>query len=442
MDETAAFQTATAHFETELDFFLRLVNCRRSRRGDWDSSILEHSQLHLTVPDAIECATWTATTSTLAVSVNLENSTTVLPHLEDLFIFLPVDAPPFCYASADASHSAAAIADTLTSKMQSNEFLALTLLHAIDQAIKQSPSDVDVSVDARRAAAEMRILNQVETNAMSCDVLMCLLVAAACSPKGLRPAPPRFRIGISDVDLDSVNTAIDTVPPPSTLTLSNDILCVPLQALPLPTLYLLDWLWCRVPISLQQVDVSEHLPGLALSDICFAGRVVQSENPWFDRMAKTHGSKLCFHGSRLASFHSIVQNGLHVMSGTRHMSSGNVFGDGIYFAESIQVAANFASTSPSTWAKSHVLSKSAICVAVCQVICNPNAMTHLPSSSQGDGAYYIVHDERFVRLQYLIFSQPHLPPSHAQDPIWFGSWRDILVSVALFLSAFGMWRYL
>ncbi|ETV99183.1 hypothetical protein H310_07977 [Aphanomyces invadans] len=171
--------------------------------------------------------------------------------------------------------------------------------------------------------------------------------------------------------------------------------------LPLPALHLVDWLWCRLPVSLEQMPL-DHLamavpPTSDLPHVCFAARVVQSADPWFDCQAAKFGTKVCYHGSRMASFHSILQNGLHVMSGTRHMSSGNLFGDGIYFAESIHVAANFASPAASAWAKSAILTKAATCLVVCEVICDPSRMKLLPSAKE-DGAYYVVQDERCVRI--------------------------------------------
>ncbi|CAK4090709.1 unnamed protein product [Aphanomyces euteiches] len=395
-NESTAEATAE-DMELELDFFLRLVNSRRSRRGDWDSIILEHSHLHLTVPDAIERATWMPSTSTLVVTVNLEPSSAPLPLLEDLSIFIPHDAPPFCYASAEATAGAASIADAITSKLQPQGcFLALTVVHTIEFALKTVGFTTKESLDVRRIA-EDRILAKVAAHRDACDVLMCLLVAAVSSPKGLRPWPAHFSSAQQDVDRTRLSHAIARVPTLSSL--PNDILFHIYSA------YVFIFLFLDSDDHSYQVQV--QVPSLSgLRDICFGAQVIQSANPWFDSMVAKHGSKLCFHGSRFGSFHSIIQNGLQSMSGTRHMSSGNVFGDGIYFADSVSVSSQFASPASSTaaWSQSQVLSKSAICIAVCEVILNPQVTTHLPS--QGDGSYYVVQDERFVRLRYLVLCQP------------------------------------
>ncbi|ETV79124.1 hypothetical protein H257_07859 [Aphanomyces astaci] len=390
-----------AQIDTEVAFFLRLVNCRRSRRGDWNSSILEHAQLHLTVPDAIERAVWSTATSTVEVTINLNRSTVALPLLEELSIFIPQTRSPFCYVSSTASHTAAAIAHAISSKLESSEFLALTLLNAIDQAVKQCNDTMAATNDGHlRALVEARVLAQSTTNKAECDVLMCLLVAAASSPKGLSPCSVHFQSQGVDIDRRQVNAALTAVPALATLDVT---------ALPLPALHLLEWLWCRLPVSIKQIEPDQVAsvlpPSCDLPHVCFAATVVQTANPWFDRQAAKFGVKMCYHGSRLASFHSILQNGLHVMSGTRHMSSGNLFGDGIYFAESVHVAANFASPTPTTWPNSAVLAPSATCVAVCEVICDPAASKLLPSS-QANGAYVVVQDERFVRVKYLLFTQP------------------------------------
>ncbi|KAG9401708.1 Protein mono-ADP-ribosyltransferase parp16 [Aphanomyces cochlioides] len=426
-NESTAEATAE-DMELELDFFLRLVNSRRSRRGDWDSIILELSHLHLTVPDAIERAAWMPSTSTLVVTVNLEPSSAPLPLLEDLSIFIPHDAPPFCYASAEATAGAASIADAITSKLQPQGcFLALTVVHAIELALKTVGVTTEERLDVRRMA-EDRILAKVAAHRDACDVLMCLLVAAVSSPKGLRPWPAHFSLAQQDIDRTRLSRAIARVP-----TLSSLPKEVP--NLPAESVHLLDWLWCRVPMTLEQVqNIQVQVPSLSgLRDICFGAQVIQSANPWFDSMVAKHSSKLCFHGSRFGSFHSIIQNGLQSMSGTRHMSSGNVFGDGIYFADCVSVSSQFASPASSTaaWSRSQVLSKAAICIAVCEVILNPQVTTHLPS--QGDGSYYVVQDERFVRLRYLVLCQP--PGSLRQNSPRSISWPAVFSFILVLLVA-------
>jgi hypothetical protein len=49
-----------------------------------------------------------------------------------------------------------------------------------------------------------------------------------------------------------------------------------------------------------------------------------------------------FHGSCSTNMYSIVQNGLQNLSGTRRMTSGAIFGDGIYLANDLRVAKSFA----------------------------------------------------------------------------------------------------
>ncbi|RQM10574.1 hypothetical protein B5M09_005334 [Aphanomyces astaci] len=195
-----------AQIDTEVAFFLRLVNCRRSRRGDWNSSILEHAQLHLTVPDAIERAVWSTATSTVEVTINLNRSTVALPLLEELSIFIPREYRYRSFAihklnSDSRDETAAAIAHAISSKLESSEFLALTLLNAIDQAVKQCNDTMAATNDGHlRALVEARVLAQSTTNKAECDVLMCLLVAAASSPKGLSPCSVHFQSQGVDID--------------------------------------------------------------------------------------------------------------------------------------------------------------------------------------------------------------------------------------------------
>ena len=62
-----------------------------------------------------------------------------------------------------------------------------------------------------------------------------------------------------------------------------------------------------------------------------------------------HCFSVCYHGTPLENAFSILQTGLRNMSGTRGMQSGAIFGDGIYLAESIDVAKQFTSFSTEIW---------------------------------------------------------------------------------------------
>ncbi|OQR82040.1 hypothetical protein THRCLA_23253 [Thraustotheca clavata] len=369
--------------DAELNFALELINCRRSRRGDWNSSIIEASHLHLKVPLCIERAVWQPEATTLAVIVNLVKGD--LPELCEISFFFPDDkgSNMFCYTSSDASERATCIVDALNDKCASlKSFQALQLLHLIEQAIANvGESDrMDLAELARK-----RVQFQVETQPRVCDVLLNLIAAASTSPNRLTPFPPML-------DLE---TLINTIPQ---------------------------------ELRLDQSDL----------DLSFIGQVIISPNPWFDALAEKHKTTVCYHGSKISHFHSILQNGLQIMSGTRHMGSGNIFGDGIYFAQSAQVAMNFAFGAASQhWQHSTVMSKDAICVAVCEIITDSSVLKTVHSSTN-DGTYYVLQDHRYAQLKYLLILEPKKLSTQSQTAwtIFFGSSSDILVSIFWFGVAY------
>ena len=138
------------------------------------------------------------------------------------------------------------------------------------------------------------------------------------------------------------------------------------------------------------------------------------EDPYFDKLVKKYGKKLAFHGSPIENFHSILHNGLKNMSGTRHMSTGAAFGDGIYLAQDLKVAHSFTKGGVKGWHKSmfNTLLKdpdrkctvSFRCVIACEVINHPDNVLKVEGGN-GDEAYYVVPNEAHVRGCFLLFYQ-------------------------------------
>ncbi|CAB1117710.1 unnamed protein product [Ectocarpus sp. CCAP 1310/34] len=74
----------------------------------------------------------------------------------------------------------------------------------------------------------------------------------------------------------------------------------------------------------------------------YAFDAVLPGDPAFDAQAELGGSEVAYHGSSPENFHSILNTGLRVMSGSRLMKNGAVFGNGIYLSGSCKAAASFA----------------------------------------------------------------------------------------------------
>jgi len=62
----------------------------------------------------------------------------------------------------------------------------------------------------------------------------------------------------------------------------------------------------------------------------------------FDALAREHGSKFAWHGSRKENWHAILRNGLRNASGTKLQLNGAAHGHGIYLSSSAQMSAGYS----------------------------------------------------------------------------------------------------
>ena len=62
----------------------------------------------------------------------------------------------------------------------------------------------------------------------------------------------------------------------------------------------------------------------------------------FDALAREHGSKFVWHGSRKENWHAILRNGLRNASGTKLQLNGAAHGQGIYLSSSAQMSAGYS----------------------------------------------------------------------------------------------------
>ena len=120
----------------------------------------------------------------------------------------------------------------------------------------------------------------------------------------------------------------------------------------------------------------------------------------FERVKLSEGSFYAFHGSPLCNWHAILRNGLKNCSKTPLMSSGAVYGDGIYLStslnESITYTGQLYGTSTQTTWKNASFDKPC-CVAICEVIGKPLSTRTIQ----------VVPDVSRVRVRFvLLFTGP------------------------------------
>lgn len=110
----------------------------------------------------------------------------------------------------------------------------------------------------------------------------------------------------------------------------------------------------------------------------------------FQELKEKYGSTIGFHGSSFENFHSILRNGLD----ENFSKQSSLFGQGIYFAENLQVANSFKSSKPLQGSQ---LGSQASIIAVCEVINHPRYM-----KKGRDTSHVVFHDEEKVPEGYIV----------------------------------------
>jgi hypothetical protein len=164
-----------------------------------------------------------------------------------------------------------------------------------------------------------------------------------------------------------------------------------LGAIRLPSLELLYFLACLCPVHLvrhaglpasSSASASFHVlhgPWLArwvgLPDV---------QPLWSSALAATHGTFGVWHGTASDNGFSALCFGLRSMSGTRHSTSGAMYGDGIYCCEDPRVALKFAPKTGLSWA------------GAAETIGESGAVTLKAAGGSREGAHLIPASYRLV----------------------------------------------
>jgi len=100
-----------------------------------------------------------------------------------------------------------------------------------------------------------------------------------------------------------------------------------------------------------------------------------------------------FHGSPIGNWHSILRTGIRNMSGTRFMSSGAAYGNGVYLSDSYSFSAAYAG---------HTKYKF---VAVVEILVDPEPYKKAVN-------VYVIPDDKLLFPRYLFIADSH---SHGHD---------------------------
>ncbi len=91
--------------------------------------------------------------------------------------------------------------------------------------------------------------------------------------------------------------------------------------------------------------------------------------------------KLVYHGSPLYKWISILRGGLVPLSGSKFMSTGAVYGPGVYFANEISTSISYAGHGANT------------CIALCRVI---------ETTKKDNCPYVVIQDPEMIYIAYLL----------------------------------------
>lgn len=120
------------------------------------------------------------------------------------------------------------------------------------------------------------------------------------------------------------------------------------------------------------------------------------------------GSFFAWHGSATGNWHCILREGLRVYSGTKFMSSGQVYGSGIYLARSISTSLPYMGSSKGGWSNSARFTSPGGCtvLALCEVVSNPSIY------ADHNNDIITVSDEGSICTRFLfVFHGSHGPPA-------------------------------
>eukprot|EP00753_Platysulcus_tardus_P010146 PLAT2504.4.p1 GENE.PLAT2504.4~~PLAT2504.4.p1 ORF type:complete len:459 (+),score=158.62 PLAT2504.4:556-1932(+) len=324
------------------------------------------------------------------------------------------------------------------------------LLHQLLRTLKRTELPLWPAEMAHATAAAAVHSSLQSADLFGLDLQLTLLSVAASHHKRSMLAAPLPPLLSAEQDsragrqpLQALHNVFATLP--AVATLRDDGAAV--RSLSRDALYLLHWLLLRRTITVQPAArsaVPDRQAGDALKPLVEMS-VALGDDPLFERLAAAHGVRPGFHGSAIENWHAILSCGLRNYSGTKHMTSGDLFGSGVYLAEDLRVAEMFSGSGGFAWKESGTLRAiqrgvplqlkggfahvSLRVVAVCDVIDLPENCHHLRSQSGAAGeAYLVVPDERHVRIRQLLL--------YADRPRAAGcNWQLLLLLLAAVLTA-------
>jgi len=158
---------------------------------------------------------------------------------------------------------------------------------------------------------------------------------------------------------------------------------------------LLRWILSSCRAHIAPLSPAEQIKGVGTTCQFLMLSAAPTKEKKFALAKQSQGSMWAYHGSGWGNWHSILRNGLKNYSGTALMSTGAVYGNGIYLAKDSNTSLGYAKAM-SGWPKSKMGGSGIQCLSLVELI-NANYQAN---------PYYVIPNEDHIVTRYLFVYNP------------------------------------
>eukprot|EP01090_Pellita_catalonica_P019128 TRINITY_DN6389_c0_g2_i1.p1 TRINITY_DN6389_c0_g2~~TRINITY_DN6389_c0_g2_i1.p1 ORF type:complete len:465 (+),score=50.64 TRINITY_DN6389_c0_g2_i1:162-1397(+) len=244
----------------------------------------------------------------------------------------------------------------------------------------------------------LKVVSELMLDSSIVDLFICMLVAACSSnrrDKIFNPFPSDFVSGTTR-DYNKVQAVLSKMPAVSAMmlhTANEREFRQYLEKIDSNAYRLLRWCLATCRAYFSKLPPSKHIQQMITPHQYILLSSPPEKRAKFENYRKQYGSFFAFHGSSVENWHAILRTGLRNLSGTSLMTTGAVYGAGIYLSPDCGVSVGYAK-SGSGWAKSQFGASALVCMAICEVIQHP-------SLKGQPNPHYVVGDEDLVITRFF-----------------------------------------
>lgn len=160
---------------------------------------------------------------------------------------------------------------------------------------------------------------------------------------------------------------------------------------------LLRWILTSNRTHLAKLKPEEHISSIPTAHQYLMLSATPARERVFQQRKAQHGSFWAFHGSGFFNWHAILRCGLRNLSGTALMSTGAVYGNGIYLAAESGTSIGYAQEASGWNLSMHgVPNDQYRCMALCEVV----------NAGYTANPYYVIPKEEDIVTRYLFIFPP------------------------------------